>query len=309
MYVRAHVCVRACASVCARKRVCTRVINNTSRQTQEYDELVRKQRDEGAEKIFRKMRWDCRSCELSDDPIKNQNFTKPLGCFGVRNASDFVQRLLPQGKWTRCKECSDERKGHLGKDSGHLGGNSGNIPKEERAAHGRELGGNSGNIPKEERAAHGAAHGHLGGKHGHLGGKHGHLGGNNNNKTNEERSLASSRACETCARCNRLLTRAYFWPEDWKHRTLNTDSLACKECRPTPRSERMGGFADKNARASQKAADTPITCKVCKRSLPRTQFRPTTSGKYQISKGLTCEECRAAGKMTKPGKKRPQQNQ
>ena len=286
MYVRAHVCVRACASVCARKRVCTRVINNTSRQTQEYDELVRKQRDEGAEKIFRKMRWDCRSCELSPDPIKNQNFTKPLGCFGVRNASDFVQRLLPQGKWTRCKECSDERKGLIGKDSGHLGKDSGH------------LGGNSGNIPKEERAAHG-----------HLGGAHGHLGGNKNNDTNEERSLAASRACETCARCNRLLTRAYFWPEDWKHRTLKTDSLACKECRPTPRSERMGGFADKNARASQKAADTPITCKVCKRSLPRTQFRPTTSGKYQISKGLTCEECRAAGQMTKPGKKRPQQNQ
>ena len=168
MYVRAHVCVRACASVCARMRVCARVINNTSRQTQEYDELVRKQRDEGAEKIFRKMRWDCRSCELSDDPIQSQNFTKPLSCFGVRNASDFVQRLLPQGKWTRCIQCSHERKG--------------------------QSGGNA----------------------------------------NKERCLASSRACETCARCKRLLTRPDFWPEDWKHRSKHPESLACRDCRPAP---------------------------------------------------------------------------
>ena len=112
-------------------------IHSTSKQTQEYDELVRKQRDEGAEKNFRKMRWDCRSCELSDNPIQRQNSQKPLSCFGVRNASDFVKYLLPQGKWTRCKECSHERKGqrgkdggHLGKDGGHLGGNTNNLPEE-----------------------------------------------------------------------------------------------------------------------------------------------------------------------------------
>ena len=200
------------------------------------------------------MRWDCRSCELSDDLMQRQNFQKHLSCFGVRNASDFVQRLLPQGKWTRCSECSRERKGHLGAE-------------------------------------------------------HGHLGGNKNNDINKERSLASYQACETCARCKRLLTRADFWPEDWKHRSQHPESLACRECRPTPRSERKGGYADKNERASQKAANTPITCKVCKRSLPRTQFRPTTGGKYQISKGLTCEQCRAEGKLPKPGRKRPQQNQ
>ena len=134
-------------------------------------------------------------------------------------------------------------------------------------------------------------------------------GGNENNDMNKERSLASYQACETCARCKRLLTRADFWPEDWKHRSQHPESLACRECRPTPRSERKGGYADKNERASQKAANTPITCKVCKRSLPRTQFRPTTGGKYQISKGLTCEQCRAEGKLPKPGPKRPQQNQ
>ena len=65
------------------------------------------------------MRWDCRSCELSDNQTQKENYQKPLSCFGVRNASDFVQRLLPQGKWTRCSECSIERKGQLG---GQLGG-------------------------------------------------------------------------------------------------------------------------------------------------------------------------------------------
>ena len=48
------------------------------------DELIKKQRDEGAEKSFKKMRWPCRSCMLSDDPGRNQNFMKPYQDFGVR---------------------------------------------------------------------------------------------------------------------------------------------------------------------------------------------------------------------------------
>ena len=80
---------------------------------------MKKQREEGAEKNFRKMRWPCRSCMLSDDPGRNQNFMKPFEDFGVRRASDFITKLLPHGAWTRCISCQDDRRGALGKELGN----------------------------------------------------------------------------------------------------------------------------------------------------------------------------------------------
>ena len=48
---------------------------------------MKKQREEGAEKNFRKMRWPCMSCYLSSDPSRHDNFMKPFEDFGVRWAA------------------------------------------------------------------------------------------------------------------------------------------------------------------------------------------------------------------------------
>ena len=111
------------------------------------DELIKNQRDEGAEKNFKKMRWPCRSCMVSDDPGRHQNFMMPLQDFGVRNASDFITRLLPQGSWTRCSSCQRALRARFGHLGGELGGNTNNILKEDRKAFGKlggELGGQLG---------------------------------------------------------------------------------------------------------------------------------------------------------------------
>ena len=83
------------------------------------DELVKKQREEGAERNFKKMRWPCRSCSLSSDPSRNQDFMKPYEDFGVRCASDFITGVLPQGAKARCLSCQDDRRGSLGKELGN----------------------------------------------------------------------------------------------------------------------------------------------------------------------------------------------
>ena len=203
-------------------------------------ELKRKQRDE--EKNFKKMRWPCKSCMLSDDPSRNQNFEKPLQDFGVRCASDFVTKLLPQGAWARCLSCQGDRRAELG--------------------------------------------------------------GNTNNTFNEERSVAAAQACETCTQCGQTLTIEFFWPEDWRHRMTENMSIKCKECCPTPRKERAGGFTAKNEQASIEAAGKPITCQVCERSLPRSQFRKNAGNKFDFRKPMTCEECRAEGNLPTRGWKK-----
>ena len=214
------------------------------------DELIKKQRDEGAEKNFKKMRWPCNSCRLSADPNNNQNFMKPLQDFGVRSASDFISRLLPQGSWTRCSSCQQALRGRLGI----------------------------------------------------LGKEGGKLGGNTNNEKNSERRLAAAQACETCTECGRMLPYAQYWPADWRHRT--SKAIACKECRPAMPNKRPRGGGAANEQRAAEAAGRPITCKVCQRALPRSHFRPAANGKYYLTKGLTCEQCRAGGKLDKGGRKR-----
>ena len=93
------------------------------------DALMKKQREQGAEKNFKKMRWTCMSCKLSSDPSRNENYMKPLQDFGVRRASDFVTWLLPQGAWARCTSCQNELRGALGKE---LGGTENNISEAKR---------------------------------------------------------------------------------------------------------------------------------------------------------------------------------
>ena len=135
--------------------------------------------------------------------------------------------------------------------------------------------------------------------------KGGKLGGKTNNAFVKELSLASSQACETCTRCSRLLTKKFFWPEDWRHRTDPKMKIMCKECCPTPRKERLGGYSERNKQKSIEAAARPITCQACARSLPRTQFRPNASkGKFDFRKPQTCEQCRAEGKHPTSGPKR-----
>ena len=256
---------------------------------------MKKQREEGAEKNFRKMRWPCMSCYLSSDPSRNENFMKPFEDFGVRWAADFVTKLLPQGAWTRCQSCQDVRRGALGKELGkELGGNKNNLPEAKRRRYGKkgkefgELGGNTNNLPKEERANLGRT-----------------LGGNTNNKLNKERSLASKQGCEKCGECGRSLTYAHFWPADWRRRTQKNRSIKCKECCPKPPQERLTGYMARNEQRSNEAAARPITCQACKQALPRTQFPPNSSkGKFDFRKPQTCHQCRAEGKHVKMGPKR-----
>ena len=81
-------------------------------------------------------------------------------------------------------------------------------------------------------------------------------------------------------------------------------SIKCKECCPMPRHERAGGFTAKNEQASIEAAAKPIICQVCERSLPRSQFRKNAGRKFDFRKPMTCEECRAEGKLPTAGWKR-----
>ena len=247
---------------------------------------MKKQREEGAEKNFRKMRWDCMSCMLSSDPSRNQNFRKPLQDFGVRRASDFVTWLLPQGAWARCLSCQDDRRGSKG-------GNNNNMSEAKRRRCGKE----------------GKEYGEMGKEYGEKGKEYGEkgkeLGGNTNNPHIKERSLASTQACETCKQCGRSLTCAHFWPMDWRHRTRKDMSMKCKECCPKPPKERLSGYMAENEKRSIEAAARPITCQACERALPRTQFRPNTSrGTFDLRKPQTCEQCRAEGKHVKMGPKR-----
>ena len=81
-------------------------------------------------------------------------------------------------------------------------------------------------------------------------------------------------------------------------------SIKCKECCPRPPNERSAGFTGKNEQASLEAAAKPITCQVCERSLPRSQFRKNAGSKFDFRKPMTCEECRAEGNLPTRGWKK-----
>ena len=137
----------------------------------------------------------------------------------------------------------------------------------------------------------GGKFGKRGKKFGKEGAKYGKLGG--------RPSTASTLRWE-CSLCSRSLLREKFWACDWRKRKLK--SIVCKECCPSePRQRHI--TAASQARAIR-VVGTPITCKVCQNTRPRSQFRPDASGRYRISEGLTCEPCRAEGKLNKGGRKR-----
>ena len=120
---------------------------------------------------------------------------------------------------------------------------------------------------------------------------------------NEKHILAAAQTCEPCTQCGMLRTSAHFWPLDWRHRTRKDASIKCEECCPQPPDELTGYFA-RNAQNSSRAAAKPITCQVCERSLPRSQFHKDAKGKFDFRKGMTCEQCRAEGKVPTAGWKK-----
>ena len=81
------------------------------------EELIKKQRDEGAEKNFKKMRWDCLCCKLSG----REDYCKRLPEFGVNSPEEFKSRILEHGAWTRCNACLAEIKAEYGRTFGHWG--------------------------------------------------------------------------------------------------------------------------------------------------------------------------------------------
>ena len=44
--------------------------------------------------------------------------------------------------------------------------------------------------------------------------------------------------------------------------------------------------------------------RVCERSLPRSQFRKNSGNKFDLRKAMTCEQCRADGKLPTAGWKK-----
>ena len=132
----------------------------------------------------------------------------------------------------------------------------------------------------------------------------GHLGGNINNAFIEKRSLAATEARETCVLCKRVLGRCFFWPEQWRHRTEDNIKMKCKECSPTRPKGQPSGYMQLNEQRSREAAAKPLTCQVCERTMPRTQFRAGKNGKFDLRKPQTCEQCRAEGKLPMAGRKK-----
>ena len=76
----------------------------------EFDRLEEEQKSRGTERELMKMHWPCRACRAAG----REDFMQPMHDFGVRSPADFLNRLLPQGAWARCVQCSRARKGALG---------------------------------------------------------------------------------------------------------------------------------------------------------------------------------------------------
>jgi hypothetical protein len=125
---------------------------------------------------------------------------------------------------------------------------------------------------------------------------------------NEKRILAAAQACESCTQCEMSLTAAHFWPLDWRHRTRKDASIKCAECCPKPPDE-LKGYLARRAQNYSRAPAKPITCQICERSLTRSQFRKEPRGKYSVRKAMTCEQCRAEGKLPTPGWKKRRERQ
>ena len=77
----------------------------------EFERLRREAKERSAEKDLMKMHWQCQACFLEG----RDDYMKPMGDFNVRCPADFVNKLLPQGAWTRCSRCVrllSKSKGH-----------------------------------------------------------------------------------------------------------------------------------------------------------------------------------------------------
>ena len=130
------------------------------------------------------------------------------------------------------------------------------------------------------------------------------FGGSIDNAVVEKRNLDATQARETCVQCGRLLGRAFYWPEQWRHRTRDDVKMKCKQCSPACPKGRPGGYQQLNEQRSIEAAAKPLTCQVCERTMPRTQFRAGKNGKFDLRKPQTCEQCRAEGKLPTSGWKK-----
>ena len=111
-------------------------------------------------------------------------------------------------------------------------------------------------------------------------------------------------ARETCVLCCKLLDRACFWPEQWRHRRRNNIKMKCQECSPICPKGQPTGYLQLNEQRSREAAAKPFTCQVCERTLPRTQFRIGKNGNFHLRISQTCEQCRAEGKLPMKGWKK-----
>ena len=128
--------------------------------------------------------------------------------------------------------------------------------------------------------------------------------GNHSGDSNSITNPNAGQACETCVLCRRLLGRPFYWPEQWRHRTRDGIKMRCKECSPTCPKGQPSGYQQLNEQRSREAAAKPLTCQVCERTLPRTQFRAGKNGKFDLRKPQTCQQCRAEGKLPKAGRKK-----
>ena len=172
-----------------------------------------------------------------------------------------------------------------------LGGDNKNPLSQDQRRKLGKLGGKFGKRGKKF-GKRGKKFGKRGKKFGKLGKLLGKLGGNQNNAVNAERKSAAARACAECSRCRRSLLREKFRQCDWRGR--KSGGITCKECR----------LGEPKERRANKAMNSPIACRACENTLPRSEFRPDARGRYRIHEGLICEKCREAGKLDGRGRKR-----
>jgi len=252
----------------------------------EFDRLETLQRATGGETDLMKQKWPCMSCELAG----REDSMKPIGDgFGVRNASDFREKLLPQGAWARCTRCSRASSGAAGgaanteaqqeqrrqrfsqsrNDQRRLAASTATAtctqcgkegPRTEfwpADWHNRDQGVKCTECEPRQPAERASVRGQL---------------SDGCRQRIEERRLTLL-ACRTCT-----LEKPpdCFWPMDITNRKQN-GGLSCTLCEPTPPSERCRIYM--------------FTCRTCGAEKPNDQFWPRDIKNRRQNGGLSCTTC------------------
>jgi hypothetical protein len=260
----------------------------------EFDRLETAHRATCAETNLMKVKWPCMACQLAGD----EDYVKKIEDFGVRNASDFRDWLLPQGAWARCTRCSRQSKGaSVAAAGGAAAGGAANTAaqqehrnawaQERRLAashatatctqcskegsqiefwpadwHNRDQGIACTACQPLPPAERGVGQGHLSGKA---------------SAAFKQRTEANRLQSLTCRTGSLEKLAACFWPMDIANRVQN-GGLSCTDCQPT--------------HPSKRSKINTYTCRTCGVEKPNKEFWPLDIGNRRWSSGgLSCTTC------------------